>query len=88
MQIDQHKGDVDETSQAWLKFTGGPVYVISGDLIHISHPEYGKISWEIHASMVLIGCRLDGWPIEVQNGVMNSVQFDSISRHEGNKCLD
>ena len=71
---------VDDQVQDWLTF-GQPVYVMNGDVLRVNS-DRGEIVWNVFKAMVLVGCRLDGWPIEVQNGVYFSVQFDSVARQD------
>jgi hypothetical protein len=59
-----------------------PMYVITGDTIEVESIEHVKISWDIKTAMVLIGVRLDGWPVEIIDGEYHSAQYDSISRTE------
>ena len=77
---------VDGTEQAWWEFTA-PVYAWSGDQINVTVDDkfcrsqgIQKISWDILKTMVLVGVRLDGWPIEVEGDEHVSVAFDSVIR--------
>lgn len=80
---------VDGVEQAWWEFTD-PVYAWSGDRINVSvdnrlaeftsRQGVQKISWDILESMVLVGVRLDGWLIGIEDGEHVSVPFDSVIR--------
>ena len=82
---------VDGVEQAWWSF-GNPVYVQNGDQINVTvddqysrfESRHGvqKISWDINQSMVLVGVRLDGWPIQTEDGEYISVPFDSVIRSD------
>jgi hypothetical protein len=72
---------VDELPLELLAFSK-PVYVISGDRLNVTSPEYGKITWDINTSMVIFGVRLDGWPVEIIDGKYQSAAYDSISRFD------
>jgi hypothetical protein len=83
---------VDGIEQAWWEFTV-PVYAMSGDQINVtvddrlsmmgnSWQSVQKISWDILTSMVLVGVRLDGWPICVDGDDHVSVPYDSVIRSD------
>lgn len=73
---------VDGLTQRWYAFAQ-PLYVIYGDRLELEGPERSKgIVWDIHQAMIIVGCRLDGWPIEIDSDVFHSVAYDSVSRPE------
>lgn len=72
---------VDDELKSILGFLQ-PKYVVAGDIIEVTSIDHVEISWDINTAMVLIGVRLDGWPVEIVDGEYHSAQYDSISRTE------
>lgn len=75
---------VDGNESIWFAFSD-PIYAVCNDVIDVTCGD-GEIRWHILNSMIIVGTRLDGWPIELLDDGLWSAQYDSISRYD--ECLD
>ena len=76
--MEQVRSVVDGEIQDWLMLDL-PAYAVNGDTLHV-HTDDVDIKWDIFHAMVVVGCRLDGWLIEVRDDELYSVDFGSIDR--------